>query len=548
MCPLAPFERRLADLPTVCAVRRTDPGPAGTEVLDGDPVDQATPARSRAEQQPPSARRVRVDPFLLAALAVATVLRFWRIGSRALWYDELSTAWVVRVRLLDLLAEIQWREGTPPLYFATEWAWIRVFGRGDAALRAPSALVGILTVAVVYALVVELRLTRRTARIAALLVALNPLLIWYSREARAYSLFAFLVACSLLCLARALRRRDPLDHLLWGLVAVAAFATHYFAPFVLAPQAVWLASRLWRSRRWRARQRRDALLAFGPLAVAGPVLVVTAVAQKSEAQDWIADIPLSLRLAETGRTFLIGPSQPTDRLWMLSLVPLAYAAVAVVRTHHRRRREVAAAMTTMAAAGFLLSVAAVPFFVGRNAIGAVVILTVPVAIGLAARKDAVATLATVALCGIWLVTTIWVGIEPDLQKADWKKLTAAIDERLVEADTVVVSGNSLGLPMMRYGLPGARRLAPRDTVPVQEIVLIIHMGETRRCARWVGAVCDVFLWPRLPDSLKGRFEYREGFKVDRFLVRSYRSDTPVRVRTDQLVGTGTGGILLYLDR
>jgi 4-amino-4-deoxy-L-arabinose transferase-like glycosyltransferase len=532
----------------VCAVRRTQPGPAGTEVLDGEQVGRAAAGRPTAERRLPSRRRVRVDPFLAAAVAVATVLRFWKIGSRALWYDELSTAWVVRVRLVDLLAEIKWREGTPPLYFVSEWVWIRVFGRGDAALRAPSALVGVLTVVVVYALVVELRLTRRTARIAALLVAFNPLLIWYSREARAYSLFAFLVACSLLCLARALRRHDPLDHLLWGLVAVAAFATHYFAPFVLIPQAAWLATRLWRSPRWRSRRRRNAALAFGPLAVTGPVLVVTAIAQKSQAQDWIADIPLSLRLAETGRTFLIGPSQPTDRLWMLSLVPLAYAAVAAAGTRHRRRREVAAAMTTMAAASFLLSVAAVPFFVGRNAIGTVVILTVPVAIGLAARRDAVATLATVALCGIWLVTTVWVGIEPDLQKADWKKLTATIDERMVETDTVVVLGNSLGLPMQRYGLPGSRRLTRRETVAVQEIVLIIHMGESRRCARWVGAVCDVYVWPRLPDAFKGRFEYREGFGVDRFLVRSYRSDAPVKIRTDQFVRPGTGGLLLYVDR
>jgi hypothetical protein len=532
----------------VCAVRRTHPGPAGTEVLDGAPADQGTAGPAPAERRPPSRRHIRVDPYLAAAVAVATVLRFWKIGSQALWYDELSTAWVVRVRLTDLLSEIEWREGTPPLYFATEWAWIRVFGRGDAALRAPSALVGVLTVVVVYALVVELRQTRRTARIAALLVALNPLLVWYSREARAYSLFAFLVACSLLCLARALRRRDPLDHLLWGLVAVAAFATHYFAPFVLAPQAVWLAARMWRSRQWRARQRRIATLTFGPLAVAGPILVVGAIAQRSDAQDWISEIPISYRLAETGRTFLIGPSQPSDRLWMLSLVPLAYAAVAAVRTRHRRRREVAAAMTTMAAASFLLSVAALPFFVGRNAIGTVVILTVPVAIGLAARRDAVATLATVSLCGIWLVTTVWVGIEPDLQKADWKQLTATIDERMLEADSVVVSGNSLGLPMLRYGLPEALRLTRRDTVPVQEIVLIIHMGERRRCARWVGAVCDVFLWPRLPPPLRSRFEYREGFQVDRFLVRSYRSDAPVRMRTDQIVGPSPAAVVLYVDR
>jgi 4-amino-4-deoxy-L-arabinose transferase-like glycosyltransferase len=403
-------------------------------------------------------------------------------------------------------------------------------------------------VVVVYALLVELRQTRRTARTAAVLVALNPFLIWYSREARAYSLFAFLVACSLLCLARALRRRDALDHLLWGLVAVAAFATHYFAAFVLAPQAAWLAWWLWRSDRWRARRRRDAALAFGPLAIAWPLLALAAASQKSSGQDWIGQTPFSLRLAETGRTFLIGPGQPADLLWILTLVPLAFAAVMVVRTHHRRRREAAGAMTALAIAGFLLSVAAFPFFLGRNVIGTVVVLTVPVAIGLAAKRDAVGTLATAALCGIWLVTTLWVGAEPEVQKADWKGLTAAVDDQLAEVDTVVVSANWLGLPVQRYGLSGSRILGPRETVQVQEIDIIIHVPEPRRCARWVGAACDVLLWFPFPVALEDRFEIRERVEVGRFVVTSYRSATPWPVRADQLTGVGTDALAFYLDR
>jgi uncharacterized membrane protein len=529
-------------------MRRTHPGSAGTDVVVDDPVEPASLPHTPLATTSRTSRRARIDPVLAAVVAVAAVLRFWRLGSQALWYDELSTVRVVQVRLLDLYAQITSLEGTPPLYFASEWVWIRVFGRGDAALRASSALLGTLTVVVVYALLVELRQTRRTARTAAVLVALNPLLIWYSREARAYSLFAFIVACSLLCLARALRRRNPVDHLLWGLVAVAAFTTHYFAPFVLAPQAAWLALRLWRSRLWRSRLRRDAALAFGPLAVAGPILVAEAVRQKSQAQDWIGDVALPLRLAETGRTFLIGPSQPADLLWVLALVPLAYAAVAVVRTPHRRRREAATAMTALAIAGFVLSVAAFPFFVGRNAIGTVVVLTVPVAIGLAARRDAVATLATAALCGIWLVTTVWVGVDPDLQKADWKELTVAIDRDLVTVDSVVLSGNALGFPMQRYGLPGSRVLASNESVLIQEIDIIVHLPEPRRCARWVGAACDAFLWPRFPAAYKGRFVYRETVASDRFRVLSYRSKAPVPVRADQLVSVNTAAVAFYLDR
>jgi hypothetical protein len=332
-------------------VRRTHPDPAGTDVIVDEPVEPSPLGHTRGGATTRSARRAPIDPVLVAAVAVGGAVRFW---------NDLGS----------------------------------------------SALFGTLTVVVMYALLVELRQTRRTARTAAVLVAVNPLLVWHSRDAGTSSLFAFLVACSLLCLARTLRRRDPVDHLLWGLVAVAACATHLSALFVLAPQAAWLASRLWRARRWRSRRRRDAALAFGPLTVAGPILVAAAIGRESGARDPLDSVPFPWRLAETGPTVLTGPTRPADLLWLLALVPLAYAAVAAVRTPHRRRREVAAAMTTMAVASSVLSLAAFPLFPGRNAIGTVVVLTVPVAIGLAAKRDAVAALARVALCGIWSVASL----------------------------------------------------------------------------------------------------------------------------------------------
>ncbi len=64
-----------------------------------------------------------------------------------------------------------------------------MLGTGEIALRLPSALAGIATVPVAWAIGRELAGPARGDRCCAALVAVNPLFVWYSQEARAYGLF-----------------------------------------------------------------------------------------------------------------------------------------------------------------------------------------------------------------------------------------------------------------------------------------------------------------------------------------------------------------------
>jgi uncharacterized membrane protein len=69
------------------------------------------------------------------------------------------------------------------------------------------------------------------------------MLIWYSQEARAYALFVLLTALSLLYFVRALDRGTRRDFVLWGAFSALALATHYFAAFLIAAEALWLLHR-----------------------------------------------------------------------------------------------------------------------------------------------------------------------------------------------------------------------------------------------------------------------------------------------------------------
>ena len=65
-------------------------------------------------------------------------------------------------------------------------------------------------------------------------------MVWYSQEARAYELYALLGALSLLCFLRAYRLPRAGSLALWSLSSVLALLTHYFAVFLLGPEALLL--------------------------------------------------------------------------------------------------------------------------------------------------------------------------------------------------------------------------------------------------------------------------------------------------------------------
>ena len=123
--------------------------------------------------------------------------------------------------MLGLLPHL---ESTPPLYYCVAWVWGHVFGLGPAGLKSLSALCGTLTIPIAYATARKLLANRRSALIVAALTACNPLLIWYSQEARAYSMLVLFSACTLLAFAYARERPRALPLTLWALASALALA------------------------------------------------------------------------------------------------------------------------------------------------------------------------------------------------------------------------------------------------------------------------------------------------------------------------------------
>src|SRR5262245_57698268 len=267
----------------------------------------------------------RADVVLVAIVVFALVLRLWGLSRQSYWYDEWLTTEATSGGLVDALRHAAYREGIPPTYFAFMWGWVRVFGDGELALRMVSALFGTATVPVTYAAARELGGRRAVARIAALLVAVHPMLVWYSQEARPYGVLALFGALSLFAFARALERGRRIDYLLWGVVGAAAVAIHYYAVFLVVAEAVALLL-------LRAAQVRSLVLAGMPTALVLIALAPFALEQYSHELNrrWISDFPLTERAGEAGRSALVGPSPPDGRLWLVSAIVVVVAAIVLI--------------------------------------------------------------------------------------------------------------------------------------------------------------------------------------------------------------------------
>ena len=207
--------------------------------------------------------------IVVGLTALAAVLRFATLGVQSYHHDEIVTASrILRSGFGHAMNAVWFSESTPPIYYAIAWVWTQLVGTGEFGLRTISAVAGVATVPVAYLIGVELR-GRRAGLWAAALVAVNPMMLWYSQEARAYALVALFGALSILYWLRAERSGSRRDLIWWGVWSALALGTHYFVAFPIAAEAVMLLR-----RRGKASQGRSGRAMMSPVS---PVTKVAAV-------------------------------------------------------------------------------------------------------------------------------------------------------------------------------------------------------------------------------------------------------------------------------
>ncbi len=388
-----------------------------------------------------------------AVLTLGIVLRFGTLGLQSFHHDEVVTASrVLPGSIGHLLHEVRASESCPPLYYLLAHWWAGIFGFDEVGLRSLSALFGALTIPVAYMVAVELY-DRRAGLITAAIVAVNPMFVWYSQEARAYALLVLLTAVSLLFFLRALRTGRSVDIVLWGVASALALCTHYFAAGVVAIEAVWM------------------LIAFGVdfvvfaalaiVALTSLALAPLALEQMNPAHiGWIGSTSLPRRLTQAGAAFFLGETgriiaqKPHDDL-ALPFAALAVAGIALGLTVKRGAIAIGKALAIGLGSVALATAAALAghdYIFSRNLLPALLPLCAAVGAGLAAssRRGLAATIA-IALFSALLVFDIHVVDSPDLQRPDWRQVAQQLGP--AEGGRALVLWR-LGAIPLRYYLHG----------------------------------------------------------------------------------------------
>lgn len=128
-------------------------------------------------------------------LGLGLVLRLISLN-QSLWLDEATTALAARLSLTNLFTKLLPGDFHPPFYYLIMKFWAGIFGFSEISLRTPSIIFGLGTIYFTF-LIGKKLFNDKVGLIASALLATSGLSVYYSQEARMYSLAAFLVSASI---------------------------------------------------------------------------------------------------------------------------------------------------------------------------------------------------------------------------------------------------------------------------------------------------------------------------------------------------------------
>lgn len=410
--------------------------------------------------RPIEARRSAVA--LIALLALALVLRLYRLGAQSLGFDETYTAWIARLPAASSWEALLADGVHPPLFYVVQAA-ARGWAGSEFGLRLPSALAGSAAAPLLF-LLADRWIGRRAAWLAGLLAALSPFGVWHSQDARMYAMLAAANVACLLAFDRLLTRPSRAVQVLSVLTHAAAYSLHYFAlmlPLIELLLLILTLRTTWpRLKLWAALQVASAL----------PLLAWVAALAGREAGvfgiGWIGE-PVPIDLALTLANLTLGYAEfPTGWHWVGAVLCAMLLLMAVVRRwpsdHGRLLTLLWVFVPILLTYGLSLRR---PVYMDRFLIGSSMGLLLLIAAGATALPRRLSTLAGAALVGAFLLGLGRIWLSPCCVKEQWRE-AAAILRGAGAGEVIAVRVLQIAVPFQYYD-PGP---FPLRAVEVNRVV------------------------------------------------------------------------------
>ena len=395
----------------------------------------------------------RTGGLLALIVILGFALRFFHLGYKELWYDEVSSIAIAR-NANNIFSALSYK----PLYFIFLKGWIGCFGASAFFVRFPSLLFGVASIVVLYLLGKALA-GKSTGLIAAFLLAIACFHIYHSQQARQFTLMTLLVSLSFLFFIRALREKKAGANRLFNTGSnILLLFVHPYALLVVSIQALFVHVFL----EWKIR--RDWVI--GHMITAGCVLVWFFLADKAEMVNNTSWIPKPgwSSVVEVFRTFVYGGERyglddynvVFRSPWMIDILLLVYGVFLIkgilegIKVHDPGKafRLILLWCFLPMAGAWLVSVFW-PVYLVKHLIFSLPAFYLIVASGVASLKSGLKV--TVLLLSVFLVN-----LDPLMNLYDqdanihWKEEVAFLKDNIKEGDAVIVSTAMDLLPFLYY--------------------------------------------------------------------------------------------------
>lgn len=193
---------------------------------------------------------------IIVLLLIGSLFRFYGLDHESLANDELSTCYRSS---FDSISSVILRgvmpDKHPPGYQILMYFVIRSAGDSATALRFPSAIAGVISIFFLFLLGRRL-FSSSIGFLAAALMTFSPVHIWYSQEARTYSILILMVTLSIYILVRMLdslrEKNSPglLNSVVFTLLSILMEYFHYFGLLmVILESGIFLFVTIYRRKR-----------------------------------------------------------------------------------------------------------------------------------------------------------------------------------------------------------------------------------------------------------------------------------------------------------
>jgi len=384
----------------------------------------------------------RVPWMWIGAILLAFALRIWRLGDQSLRGDEAFDVIFVQRPVSAILEALRSDQPYPPGFHLFFKGWVQLMGRSEFALRFPAAWCATLMMPLAYALA-RLWCGERAAQWTVLLLAWQPLAIWYAQDGRMYAPLMLLALTSTYFAARLWAWRGAGWH--WGAYVGSAWLglmTHYVAALVVGAQLVCGAVLF-----LRERDRRSLVRWLGAGALVGvanlPWVALAWPLLRSHTSSWVQTATVTQMLWRMLAAYTVGMT--LDWRWaavpvMASVAGVAAACVTLWRARSTRTLLLLLGLLVLPA----LSVVAVgfrrPMFDERYLVTLVVPLLILVGCGLrsvARWRGAQAVLGALILGGMAFSYGQYRFNGAYAKSPQWRTLFQALETLVRPGDAVV---------------------------------------------------------------------------------------------------------------